>query len=104
MEPKQGHQLKLTLDLELQRAANDALRRAIAAASGNGAKAGAYVAMDPRNGEILALGSYPSFDANVFAKPISQRKYDELNSEARGAPLFNRAIAATYPTGSTFKS
>ena len=74
-------------------AANNALRRAIAAAAVNGAKAGAYVAMDPRNGEVLALGSYPSFDANVFAKPLSQRKYDQLNSEARGAPLFNRAIA-----------
>ena len=74
MEPKQGNQLKLTLDLDLQRAANNALRRAIAAAAGNGAKAGAYVAMDPRNGEVLALGSYPSFDANVFAKPLSQRK------------------------------
>jgi penicillin-binding protein 2 len=103
VEPKQGSQLKLSLDLDLQRTANNALRRAIAAASVNGAKAGAYVAMDPRNGEVLALGSYPSFDANVFAKPLSQRKYDELNSEARGAPLFNRAIAATYPTGSTFK-
>jgi penicillin-binding protein 2 len=103
VEPKQGSQLKLSLDLDLQKAANDALRRAIAAAAVNGAKAGAYVAMDPRNGEILALGSYPSFDANVFAKPLSQRRYDELNSEANGAPLFNRAIAATYPTGSTFK-
>ena len=79
------------------------MRRAIAAASINGAKAGAFVAMDPRNGEVLALGSYPSFNANVFAKPLSQRKYDELSSEANGAPLFNRAIAATYPTGSTFK-
>jgi penicillin-binding protein 2 len=103
VEPKQGNQLKLSLDLDLQRTANNALRRAIAAASVNGAKAGAFVAMDPRNGEVLALGSYPSFNANVFAKPLSQRKYDELNSEARGAPLFNRAIAATYPTGSTFK-
>jgi penicillin-binding protein 2 len=103
VEPKQGNQLKLSLDLDLQRTANNALRRAIAAAAINGAKAGAFVAMDPRNGEVLALGSYPSFDANVFAKPLSQRKYDELNSEARGAPLFNRAIAATYPTGSTFK-
>jgi penicillin-binding protein 2 len=103
VEPRQGNQLKLSLDLDLQRTANNALRRAIAAASVNGAKAGAFVAMDPRNGEILALGSYPSFDANVFAKPLSQRKYDELNSEERGAPLFNRAIAATYPTGSTFK-
>ena len=61
------------------------------------------MAMDPRNGEILALGSYPSFDANEFAKPISQKRYDALSSEALGAPLFNRAIAATYPTGSTFK-
>jgi penicillin-binding protein 2 len=103
VEPQQGSQLKLSLDLDLQRTANNALRRAIAAAAVNGAKAGAYVAMDPRNGEVLALGSYPSFDANVFAKPLSQRKYDELNSEAKGAPLFNRAIAATYPTGSTFK-
>jgi penicillin-binding protein 2 len=103
VEPRQGNQLKLTLDLDLQRAANNALRRAIASAAVNGAKAGAFVAMDPRNGEVLALGSYPSFDANVFAKPLSQHKYDELSSEANGAPLFNRAIAATYPTGSTFK-
>jgi penicillin-binding protein 2 len=103
VEPKQGSQLKLSLDLDLQRTANNALRRAISAAAVNGAKAGAYVAMDPRNGEVLALGSYPSFDANVFAKPLSQRRYDQLNSEAKGAPLFNRAIAATYPTGSTFK-
>jgi penicillin-binding protein 2 len=103
VEPRQGNQLKLTLDLDLQRAANNAMKRAIAAAAVNGAKAGAFVAMDPRNGEVLALGSYPSFNANVFAKPLSQRKYDALNSEANGAPLFNRAIAATYPTGSTFK-
>jgi penicillin-binding protein 2 len=102
-EPKQGQRLRITLDLGLQRAANDALQRAVAAASQNGAKAGAFVAMDPRNGEILALGSYPSFDANEFARPISQKRYDELSSEALGAPLFNRAIAATYPTGSTFK-
>jgi penicillin-binding protein 2 len=102
-EPKQGKRLRITLDLNLQRAANDALARAVGAASQNGAKAGAFVAMDPRNGEILALGSYPSFDANEFAKPISQKRYDELSSEELGAPLFNRAIAATYPTGSTFK-
>ena len=59
--------------------------------------------MNPRNGEIYALGSYPSFDANDLAKPISQAHYDELTSQAHGAPLFNRAIAATYPTGSIFK-
>jgi penicillin-binding protein 2 len=102
-EPRQGKRLRLTLDLNLQRAANDALARGVAAASRYGAKAGAFVAMDPRNGEVLALGSYPSFDANEFAKPISQKRYNELSSEELGAPLFNRAIAATYPTGSTFK-
>ena len=102
-EPRQGQRLRLTLDLGLQRAANQALARAVAAAADKGAKAGAYVAMDPENGEILALGSYPSFDANVFAKPLSQARYDRLSSEENGAPLFNRAIAATYPTGSTFK-
>jgi penicillin-binding protein 2 len=104
-EPRQGERLRLTLDLGLQRAANNALKRAIAAANANGnpAKAGAYVAMDPTNGEVLALGSYPSFDANIFAKPLSQETFDKLNSEANGAPLFNRAIAAAYPTGSTFK-
>ena len=103
-EPKQGHQLKLTLDLELQREANDALRQAAQSATGmTGPVAGAYVAMDPRNGEVVALGSYPSFDANVFAKPISQHKFAQLNSAEHGAPLFNRAIAATYPPASTFK-
>ena len=81
------------------------MQRGIAAANANlnPATAGAYVAMDPRNGEVLALGSYPSFDANLFAKPIIPGTFDRLNSEENGAPLFNRAIAATYPTGSTFK-
>ena len=103
VDPIQGRQVRLTLDLGLQRASQNALARAVAAASGNGADAGAYVALDPRDGEVLALGSYPSFDANLFAKPIDQRTYDDLNSEDNGAPLFNRAIAAGYPTGSTFK-
>jgi len=101
-EPVQGQQLKLTLDLGLQRAAQEAMRRAMASALAP-ARAGAFVAMDPRNGEILALGSYPSFDANLFAKPIDQETYEELSSSENGAPLFNRAVSATYPTGSTFK-
>jgi penicillin-binding protein 2 len=104
-DPIQGRQLRLTLDLGLQRAAQNAVARAIDAAHGNGnpADAGAFVAMDPRDGEVLALGSYPSFDANLFAKPIDQETYEQLNSEENGAPLFNRAISAGYPTGSTFK-
>jgi penicillin-binding protein 2 len=102
VEPKQGERLQLTLDLGLERAANSAMAKAIQL-SQYGARAGAYVAMDPTNGDILALGSYPSFDANILARPISQRTYDSLTSEANGAPLLNRAIASGYPTGSTFK-
>jgi penicillin-binding protein 2 len=104
-DPIQGEQLRLSLDLGLETAADDAIQRAIGAANSNlnPAKAGAYVAMNPRSGEIYALGSYPSFDANDLAKPITQKRYDELTSQANGAPLFNRAIAATYPTGSIFK-
>jgi len=103
--PIQGRQLRLTLDLGLQRAAQNAVARGIEAAQGNGnpADAGAFVAMDPRDGEVLALGSYPSFDANLFAKPIDQGTFDRLNSLENGAPLFNRAISAGYPTASTFK-
>jgi penicillin-binding protein 2 len=101
-QPVQGQRLKLTLDLDLERAATQALARGIAAA-GNGARAGAFVAMDPRDGSILALGSLPSFDANLFAKPISQKTYDYLTSQATGAPLLDRATASGYPTGSTFK-
>jgi penicillin-binding protein 2 len=97
VKPRQGQQLQLTLDLRLQKAATEALE------SIGAGRPGAFVAMDPRNGEVLAMGSYPSFDANLFAKPISQEKYNELNSEEAGTPLINRAIDGLYPTGSTFK-
>ena len=87
VDPIQGRQVRLTLDLGLQRAPQNAIARAVAAASGNGADAGAYVALDPRDGEVLALGSYPSFDANLFAKPIDQRTYDraQLGGQRRAA-------------------
>ena len=85
-EPIQGSNLRLTLDLGLQEAAQDALKTAIGAANGagNASKAGAFVAMDPRDGEILALGSVPSFDANLFAKPISQSTYRQADLRAGG--------------------
>jgi len=104
-EPRQGNRVKLSLDLQLQRAADKAMQTAISVARSKypDAKAGAYVAMSPTTGEVYALGSYPSYDANLFAKPLSRERYDRLNSEAEGAPLFNRALLATYPTGSVFK-
>jgi penicillin-binding protein 2 len=96
-EPVPGRNLKLSLDLGLQKAGQDALARA-----GHGNPAG-FVALDPRNGQVLALGSVPSFNPSVFAKPLTQKTYDSLTSKANGAPLVNRAIAGAYPTGSTFK-
>jgi penicillin-binding protein 2 len=101
-QPVQGERLKLTLDFDLEKAADQALGQAIANSS-FGANAGAYVAMDPRDGSILAIGSRPGFDANLFAKPFSQKTYDYLTSDATGAPLLDRATESGYPTGSTFK-
>jgi penicillin-binding protein 2 len=92
-----GRQLQLSLDLRLQRAAQDAMARA-----GHGLP-GAFVAMDPTNGEVLALGSYPSFDPSILSHPISQTEYERRFGADAGAPAYNRAIAGYYPTGSTFK-
>jgi penicillin-binding protein 2 len=91
----QGKQLRLSLDLDVQRVAQQAL------AGGTGK--GAFAVMNAQNGEVLALGSQPSFDPNIFSKPISQKKLNALRSEDLGNPLFDRAIQGGYPTGSTFK-
>jgi penicillin-binding protein 2 len=101
-EPQQGQRLKLTLDFNLQKAGDAALSKAIAA-SQFGARAGAYVAMDPRDGSILAMGSQPSFDASVFARPFSESTWKDLTSKATGEPLVNRATSSLYPVGSVFK-
>jgi penicillin-binding protein 2 len=90
--PTPGHNLYLSLDLELQRIATEALA----------GKRGAIVAIDPNNGEILALVSAPSFDPNAFATGMSPSQFNELqNNEDR--PLFNRAVRGSYPPGSTIK-
>ena len=59
--------------------------------------------LDGASTAIVALGSSPSFDPNIFAKIIRQRDFTRLSSEENGKPLFNRATQAGYPTGSTFK-
>ena len=93
--PQQGRQLRLSVDLDVQKIGQEAL------ASGTGA--GAFAVMDVRNGEVVALGSQPSFDPNVFAKSVKESDLRRLGSEENGKPLFNRAIQGGYPTGSTFK-
>ena len=82
-----------SFDLDVQEAGQAAL----------GSSRGAFVVMNAKTGEVVALGSSPSFDPNIFAKIIRQRDFTRLSSEENGKPLFNRAIQAGYPTGSTFK-
>ncbi len=93
--PTPGENLRLSVDLPVQRAGQKGLESA--------GLPGAFVALDPRNGEVLALGSNPSFDPNLFAKSVPTNVYKELTSDANEAPLTDRAIAGAYPTGSTFK-
>ena len=99
--PVAGHTLKLSLDLGLQRAGQQALSEAIA--NNPPATAGAFVALNPQNGEVYAMGSSPTFDPNIFTKPVPESVYKQLNNAASNYPLFNRAIQSSYPTGSTFK-
>src|SRR5215471_8198756 len=87
-----GKQLKLTVDIDLQIAAEEAL----------GDKNGAIVAMDPRNGEILAMISRPTFDPNDFAVRISREQWNKLVTDEEH-PLLNKAIQAQLAPGSTFK-
>jgi len=90
--PSPGANLYLTLDLDLQRVAAKALE----------GRRGAVVAIDPNNGDILALVSAPAFDPNLFAVGMSPSEYNALaNDEDR--PLFNRAVRGSYPPGSTIK-
>lgn len=104
-KPVKGSNLRLSIDLGLQRAGQAALEQGmdLALGRGNPAQAGAFVALDPRNGEVLAMGSAPSFDPNLLTRPISERAYEEKLGEARNYPQINRAISAGYPVGSTFK-
>ncbi|CAB4931195.1 unannotated protein [freshwater metagenome] len=98
--PQSGLSLRTTLDLPLQQSGEKWLARTIAGGTGT---AGAFVAIDPRNGQILAMGSAPTFDPSVLAAPISQERYDALFGEKASAPRLNRAIAGFYPSGSIFK-
>jgi penicillin-binding protein 2 len=87
-----GGELYLTLDLDLQMVAESMLE----------GKVGALVAMDPRNGEILAMASAPSFDPNHFSSRISRKEWQALISHP-DKPLQNRAIQNFYSPGSIFK-
>ena len=104
MLPVAGHSLKLSLSLPLQQEGERALLQGIenARAGGKPADAGAFVALDPRNGQVLAMGSYPSVDPNKFAKPLTPAEYNALVGGG-SKRLIDRAANEAYPTGSTFK-
>lgn len=97
--PVQGCKLTLTIDLELQRIVENALREGMREAN---SPVGVAVAMDPRTGEILAMVSLPTYDNNLFSGGISYEDYSRLSSD-RHRPLVNHAISGQYPPGSTFK-
>lgn len=103
--PVHGENLRLSIDADLEKEGQAALATGIALANGlgNPAQGGAYVALDPRNGEVLAMGSAPSYNPDLLTRPITQRVYDRLLGRAADNPQINRAIAGAYPVGSTFK-
>jgi penicillin-binding protein 2 len=109
VDPVPGKDLTLTVDLDLQRVTEAELDAAIERAQGAGyaGSGGAAVAMDPRNGEILALASRPNFDPKLFVGGISgsqeMQTFEYLNSDAANYPFTNRAITGGQPAASTFK-
>ncbi len=88
--PKKGKDITLTIDVNVQKAAETAL----------GTKKGAIVALDPNNGAVLAMASYPSFDPNIFSSSVTPQIWEELQSQ--GNPFLNMALRA-FPPASTFK-
>jgi penicillin-binding protein 2 len=91
-QPVAGADLILSVDMRVQRVAEDAL-------SG---KRGAAIAIDPQNGDVIALASTPGFDPNAFARGLTTKQYDALQSDI-DKPLINRALRGAYPPGSTVK-
>lgn len=90
--PVPGDAVVLTIDQDVQRAAEQGLA----------GKSGSAVAVDPRNGEVLAMASSPGFDANAFARGLKPNEWAKIATDKRH-PLQNRAISNKYPPGSTFK-
>jgi len=91
-KPRAGDDLYLTIDLRLQKLAEELL----------GDEAGAIVALDPKTGEVLALASRPAFDPNVLSRELTAKQWEEV-VQHEGRPLTNRATQGQYPPGSTFK-
>jgi len=94
LPPEEGRRVKLTIDMDLQRALEEGFRTT--------GYNGAAVVLDPRSGEVLAYLSLPTYDPNRFASGIDRATWSSLNTD-RLRPLQNRAIQGRYSPGSTFK-
>ena len=106
VEPVQGNDIRITIDANVQKVAEEALRRAFAdaAMSGHdGARSGAIVCMNCNTGEVIAMASAPSYNPSQFIGGISSDVWEEMTSEDSAYPLSNRCIAGLYPAASTFK-
>lgn len=109
--PKQGNDVWLTIDIDLQAQAERLLESKIRSLRGRrdeggnrlNAPQGSVVIEDPRNGEILAMASYPNYDPATLVNGISQERWEAFNDPNSGMPLVNWAIGGTYAPGSTFK-
>ncbi len=96
IDPQPGDDVALNIDAGLQRELYNNIEKF------NGGKKAAAIALDPQTGKVLALVSVPGYDNNLFSQGISQKDYSALVNNPQ-QPLFNRAIAGTYPPGSTIK-
>jgi penicillin-binding protein 2 len=93
--PKPGDNLQLSIDSGIQAAGESGLT--------SSGLPGAFVAMDMRNGQILGMGSFPTFDPTIWTHPLTPQQYKNLTSDTTDSPLTDRADQGLYPTGSTFK-
>ena len=99
--PVAGNNLKLALDSKLEAVGQQALQESID--SNYPANAGAFVALNPDNGQVYAMGSLPTYNANLFSKPVPTSVYNREFGPNSGDPQVNRAYQSAGPTGSTFK-
>jgi penicillin-binding protein 2 len=99
VDPEPGNSLVLTIDTKVQKNAQKALMWAM---DRIGVKRGVFLAMNPQNGEILAMVSLPAYDNNQFARGISMKEYNRLLRDP-SKPMLNVAVNEQYPPGSTYK-